>query len=380
MRWVLQTLPSMEWPSVFRGRRAVAHAAQLSRHRWRGVRGRAALHRSFAVRLCALSAAALIGRSRRPPAAEGLQASGNAALSERRCSCFARSPRVPFGEQMQFQIPSGLYTSDTVASLALILALMVMRVVAGRALRRRENLSETVARRWSANVRNALVLIALIGLIMIWAPQLRTFALSLTALAVAIVVATKELILCLSGAAFRTFTRAFSVGDTVEIGSSKGEVVDLNLLALRLKEFDAREGSVMPTGRTLILPYSLLFSSPAKVLPHATAGASHSFMLTFNPDVDIFSLRPELEAVAAKALEDAEPRRSAAAGAKAARILLQFRTSDIGKYRVEVTITGCAYPQQVENAVSCAIGSLVHSRIETADSGRSAVAPAPDPS
>ena len=145
---------------------------------------------------------------------------------------------------MQFQLPPGFYTSDTIASLALILTLMAVRVIAGRALRRRDNLTETVARRWSANVRNVLVLVAVIGLIMIWAPQLRTFALSLTAVAVAIVVATKELILCFSGAAFRTFTRAFSVGDIVEIGSSKGEVVDLNLLALRLREFDERDGSM----------------------------------------------------------------------------------------------------------------------------------------
>lgn len=281
---------------------------------------------------------------------------------------------------MQFQVPPGLYTSDTFASIALILTLMAIRVVAGRALRRRENLTDTVARRWSANVRNLLVLIAVIGLIMIWAPQLRTFALSLTAVAVAIVVATKELILCLSGAAFRTFNRAFSVGDIVEIGSSKGEIVDLNLLALRLKEFDSREGSVMPTGRTLVLPYSLLFSSPAKVLPHAAIGPTHSFTLTFEPDVDIFSLRPELEAVSEKALEDYPPSRSAASDGKSARSFLRFRTSDIGKYRIEVTITGCRFPQEAETAVTCAIGSVVHERIGTADEAKSNAAAAPSAS
>ncbi len=271
---------------------------------------------------------------------------------------------------MQFQIPPAVYTSDTAASIALILALMAIWVVAGRALRRRENLTETVARRWSANVRNLLVLVAVIGLIMIWAPQLRTFALSLTAVAVAIVVATKELILCLSGAAFRTLTRAFAVGDIVEIGSSKGEVIDLNLLALRLREFDDRDGSVVATGRTLILPYSLLFSSPARVLPHAATGPTHGFTLTFEPDADIFALRAEMEAVAAEALEQSDSRRSAATGARAAQCRLQFRTSDIGKYRVEVIVTRCTDPQEAENTVTCAIGSLVHSRIAAAGAER----------
>ncbi|QNE05967.1 mechanosensitive ion channel family protein [Croceicoccus marinus] len=275
---------------------------------------------------------------------------------------------------MQFQLPPGFYTSDTIASLALILTLMAVRVIAGRALRRRDNLTETVARRWSANVRNVLVLVAVIGLIMIWAPQLRTFALSLTAVAVAIVVATKELILCFSGAAFRTFTRAFSVGDIVEIGSSKGEVVDLNLLALRLREFDERDGSIAPTGRTLILPYSLLFSSPARVLPHAATGLTHSFTMTFDPDVDIFALRHELEDVAARALDGAGELAGPGIGSSPPQSRLRFRTSDIGKYRVEVSIAGCTQPRQAENAVACAIGSFVHSRIGSADKEQSSAA------
>ena len=279
---------------------------------------------------------------------------------------------------MQFQIPSVFYTSDTIASLALILTLMAVRVVAGRALRRRENLTETVARRWSANVRNALVLVAVIGLIMIWAPQLRTFALSLTAVAVAIVVATKELILCFSGAAFRTFTRAFSVGDIVEIGSSKGEVVDLNLLALRLREYDERDGSIAPTGRTLILPYSLLFSSPAKVLPHAATGLTHSFTMTFDPDVDIFALRQELEEIAAKALDGVEQRAGTGPGEATPQSRLRFQTSDIGKYRVEVSIAGCRQPRLAENAVACAIGSFVHSRIGAADAGQDSTGSRPE--
>jgi len=175
-------------------------------------------------------------------------------------------------------------------------------MIAGRALLRRDDITEKVARRWTANVRNVLILVAVVGLIMIWAPQLRTFALSLTAVAVAIVVATKELILCLSGAALRTFTRAFSVGDIIEVGTTKGEVLDLNLLATQLREFESIDGSVVPTGRIVTLPYSLLFSSPAKVLPHSRARIEHAFTMTFEPDVNLFSRVHELRAIAVEAL------------------------------------------------------------------------------
>lgn len=268
---------------------------------------------------------------------------------------------------MDFQIPPSFYTSDALASIALLLALILARLIAGRALQRRDSLTEQVARRWTANVRNLLVLIAVVGLIMIWAPQLRTFALSLTAVAVAIVVATKELLLCLSGAALRTFTRAFTVGDIIEIGSSRGEVLDLNLLAARLQEFEDRAGSITPTGRTIVLPYSLLFSSPAKVLPPFGRNASHSFEMTFEPDVDVFAIGARLREEAVKALTQSSSRRgtSTTTDGQGIQCHVDFSTSEIGKYRLKITIIGCTEdPQDAENAVACAVGSFVHSRRE----------------
>jgi small-conductance mechanosensitive channel len=68
------------------------------------------------------------------------------------------------------------------------------------------------------------VVLLLLGLVLIWAPQLWTFALSLAAVAVEIVVATKEMILCISGSLMRASPRAFSVGDWIEVADVRGEV------------------------------------------------------------------------------------------------------------------------------------------------------------
>lgn len=272
---------------------------------------------------------------------------------------------------MRFEFPAALYTSDVFASVSLLVVLLVARLIAGRALRRRDDLTDQVARRWTANFRNLLILVAVIGLVMIWAPQLRTFALSLTAVAVAIVVATKELILCLSGAALRTFTRAFSVGDVIEVGTTKGEVLDLNLLATRLREMESRDGSVVPTGRTVTLPYSLLFASPAKVLPHSIGNIEHTFAMTFEPDADIFAMRTELVETAEMALGKSSPgsRSTTPGGTERARCRINFGTSEIGKYRLEIILGGrLADPQEAENAVACAIGTLLHSRRGISDS------------
>lgn len=271
---------------------------------------------------------------------------------------------------MRLQFPESLSTSDALASAALLLVLLAARLIAGRTLRNRENLTDQATRRWTANVRNFLILIAVAGLFLIWAPQLRAFALSLTAVAIAIVVATKELILCLSGAALRTFTRAFSVGDVVEIGTTKGEVLDLNLLAARLSEFDPREGSISPTGRTIILPYSLLFSSPVKVLSHSENSVPHRFAMTFEADANIFALRPQIEDVVAKSVAGMYPggansRRQGPGGIHPAGrkngLSMDFSASELGKNRVSISLlVPPEAAQRTENEIACAIGSLVN--------------------
>ncbi|RKW30239.1 MAG: mechanosensitive ion channel family protein, partial [Kingella sp. (in: b-proteobacteria)] len=54
--------------------------------------------------------------------------------------------------------------------------------------------------------RNVSLIAILFGLLMVWGSQIQTFALSMVALAAATVVATKELIMCLSGSLLRFVT------------------------------------------------------------------------------------------------------------------------------------------------------------------------------
>lgn len=262
-------------------------------------------------------------------------------------------------------------SSDVLASISLLAMLVLLQLVLSRALRRRGDLSAQIVRRWSANVRNFLLLVALIGLIMIWAPQLRTFAISLTAFAVAVVVAMKELILCLSGSALRTFTRAYAVGDYIELGGTRGEVLDHNLLVTRLAEFERREGSMLATGREVILPHSLLFGLPLRVETPVEGRVRHTVQMTFEPNFNLFAAMQEITnaAVTAHATsEDGHRKRPTNSGIKSTRkgaamppVEMALSTSDIGKYRLEIKML--VVPELVgatEQAIVCAVGDLVH--------------------
>lgn len=269
-------------------------------------------------------------------------------------------------------LPLQILSSDLLASFALGAIVLVVWLFIERALRARDNVPVAVARRWSANLRNMLLIVALIGLVMIWAPQLRTFALSLTAVAVALVVATKELILCLSGSALRTFTRAFSVGDYVEIAGIRGEVIDYSLLATRLCELEDSAGSYVTTGREIIVPHSLLFGSATRIEGKVDGRVRHGFKLTFEADVNIFVERDELlrqargaysrcNAAISARLERAGPGRKPAQMEEIPDLDIRVGTSEIGKYRLDISLTtNPEHVVEMEQAVALALGDYLH--------------------
>jgi small-conductance mechanosensitive channel len=119
-----------------------------------------------------------------------------------------------------------------------------------------------VRRRWIVNIRNFSIAVVLLGLVLIWQQQLWTIAVSFIALAVAVVIATKELILCISGAVVRASTHSYSVGDRIEIGGKRGDVVDQNLFTTTLLEIGPGQASHQYTGRAIIIPNSLLLNTP----------------------------------------------------------------------------------------------------------------------
>lgn len=249
---------------------------------------------------------------------------------------------------------------DALASAALLSALMIAGWIMRRTLKLRADFQPQVARRWNANIRNALLLVAAIGLLMIWAPQLRTFALSLTAVAVAIVVATKELLLCLSGAAFRTFTRAFAIGDIIEIGSNRGEVIDISLLATRLRETDHRGGPGRTQAQSTVIPHSLLFTQPVRILARADTLSEHIFALVFETRLDLFSRLDAIRSIAVSACEQASTEDQLVDPAPFEDLRVSVTTTELGRLKLEFSLM--ARPENaatLERSVTSAVGSFV---------------------
>jgi small-conductance mechanosensitive channel len=96
---------------------------------------------------------------------------------------------------------------------------------------------------------------------MIWAEELQTIAVSMLAFAAALILATKELILCVSGFVVRHASNSYSLGDHIEVGNIRGRVVDIGLLSTTVMEIGPQHNAHQMTGRALTFPNSLLLSN-----------------------------------------------------------------------------------------------------------------------
>ena len=112
--------------------------------------------------------------------------------------------------------------------------LLILLTFIVRAIAKNPTLSMEAKRRWVVSVRNTMVFVLLVGLVVFWAHELQAFGLSLVALAAALVLATKELILCWSGSALRISGKVYSVGDRIQIAGHRGVVLDHDIFATKL--------------------------------------------------------------------------------------------------------------------------------------------------
>ena len=161
---------------------------------------------------------------------------------------------------------NALPVSEEIIKSVLMSVVMIVAIITGRSIllsahfRSHPDLSIENKRRSLVVSRNITMLLLLFGLAMIWAAQIQTLALSMFAVAAAIVVATKELIMCLSGSILRSVTKQYSIGDYIEINSLRGRVVDINMLNTLMMQIGPNPLIGQLSGKTLSFPNSLLLS------------------------------------------------------------------------------------------------------------------------
>ena len=136
------------------------------------------------------------------------------------------------------------------------------------------------------NVKNFLNLVLIVSLFSLWAVEMQTFAFSIAAFSVAIVLATREFIQCIIGFFYLVSTRPFRIGDWIEVDQFVGEVSATDWIKTTLLEVNIK--SYEYTGKTLFIPNNKLMTSPIKNLNFLKRYATHHFIITRDQSVNPF--------------------------------------------------------------------------------------------
>ncbi|WCP68665.1 mechanosensitive ion channel family protein [Vibrio tubiashii] len=149
-------------------------------------------------------------------------------------------------------------------------------------------------RSWMSRTKNGTFITTVLLLFILWQSEINEFALSVTAIAVAIVVASKEIILCFTGSIQRASSRSFRIGDWIEVGKICGEVIEHNMMATVIQEIDLHHGQYHYTGKTATLPNSMFFTYPVKNLNFMKRYVYHDFSIVVPEFVNLYPLIPTM--------------------------------------------------------------------------------------
>ncbi|PJE54592.1 MULTISPECIES: mechanosensitive ion channel family protein [unclassified Marinomonas] len=184
---------------------------------------------------------------------------------------------------------------EIVLTVAWILLSYIVRRYTKRAIRLHQKTEHDKKRQRINTVDNIFNLLLVVGLVLIWSSELQNLAISIAAFMVALVIATKEFIACIVGAFYRASTRPYQVGDWIRIANYEGEVTDSDWLSTTLFEVDLKGGSYTYTGRTTVVPNSVLLLHTVQNLNYMRRYVTHTFSISRSADdVNLFTIKEQI--------------------------------------------------------------------------------------
>ncbi len=154
-------------------------------------------------------------------------------------------------------------TTKLIATVIIAVIVLTIRYFAARYIRAADkNWTSQQRLRWIGSIRTIFFIILLMSIIYIWGETIQGFAVSVFAIAFALVFSVKELFMCLNGSLVRFRGHLYDIGDRIEINGMRGDVIDTTLLSTTINEVGKGAANHQFTGRRLSFSNSLLLKAP----------------------------------------------------------------------------------------------------------------------
>ena len=157
--------------------------------------------------------------------------------------------------------------------LAIITILILRRVTIKLFLQKKEDIKERYY--YTNAIRYTYSAILIVLLIVIWFTEFRSIATFLGLVAAALTIALKDPIVNLAGWFFILARQPFKIGDRIQIGDQRGDIIDIRLFQFTINEIGNWVEADQSTGRIIHIPN-------AKVFTESQANYSQGFSHIWN--------------------------------------------------------------------------------------------------
>jgi small-conductance mechanosensitive channel len=155
---------------------------------------------------------------------------------------------------------------------AITLVVLWVLLTAARAIIRRRIADQKLGYHWRKAVTYIAVILGLLIIGRIWVPGLRDVTTFLGLLSAGLAIALKDLVANMAGWLFIIWRRPFLVGDRIQIGEHRGDVIDLRLFQFSLLEIGNWVDAEQSTGRIIHIPNGRVLNEPLanynRAFPH----------------------------------------------------------------------------------------------------------------
>lgn len=181
------------------------------------------------------------------------------------------------------------YGTTIILSLVLIAFLLVIKKLVNLNLAKKKiERSEKVFLKKRINqYLNIIFILFLFGL---WFFKLQIVFVSLFAVAAAVVIAFKELIMCMTGGFYLRQSHLFKEGQRIEIGGIRGFVIEKSFLSTKVLEIGPEKNSQQTTGDVIAIPNSLFLSDTLKNESYFKGYSIKSYFFKLNISDDVEAL------------------------------------------------------------------------------------------
>jgi small-conductance mechanosensitive channel len=154
-------------------------------------------------------------------------------------------------------------TTKLIATIVLVFVLGASRYIIARYIRRsRRDWTSQQRLRWISSTRSFVFILILVSVIFLWGETIQGFAISVFAIAFAMVFSVKELCMSFNGSVVRLRGKLFEIGDRIEVGEVRGDVIDTTLLSTTVEEVGRGASNHLYTGRRISFSNSIFLSQP----------------------------------------------------------------------------------------------------------------------